>query len=113
MNFPEIENAVKHLLKTSKCLHCKNKYIADDVNLIATTKSEALFDMRCHECKCSTIVTVLLSPEKEINHQRITGQTRRAVGISQNSISQNDILDIKNFLNNFNGDFKKIFSKEK
>jgi len=28
------------------------------------------------------------------------------------SISDNDILDIKNFLNNFDGDFKKIFIED-
>jgi hypothetical protein len=27
------------------------------------------------------------------------------------NITQNDVLDIHNFLNRFNGDFKKLFSK--
>lgn len=106
MNFADLQNTVEHLLKTSKCLHCKKSYKLDDINILATTKLEGLFDMRCRDCKCSTIVTVVLAPEKiEVKNQKIARD--------HNGISRNDVLDIKNFLNNFDGNFKKIFINEK
>ena len=113
MNFPEIENAVKHLKDTSKCLHCGGKYELDNIYLLATTTSEGLFEMRCTKCKNPTIVTVLITKEppngkkevQEIKEKTLLQRTHR-------KISENDLLDIKNALNKFDGNFETLFSKE-
>ncbi|MBI2634500.1 hypothetical protein HYW82_02415 [Candidatus Peregrinibacteria bacterium] len=107
MNYSEIQNAVRHILKTSSCLHCKTKFKLDDVQILATTKTEGLFDLICNTCHCSTIVTMLLSPKQ--NSMEIKKQENTRV---HQSISQNDILDIKNFLSKFDGNFKKLFTSE-
>ncbi len=111
MKFSEIKNALKHLAKTSSCLHCKAKYELDDINVVATTKTEGLFEMQCTNCKTSTIVTVLLAPEIEVKNQNSQNSQRQHQGIQE--ISENDVLDIKNFLNKFDGNFKRIFTSEK
>jgi hypothetical protein len=46
----------------------------------------------------------MLNAEMEIKNQNIQRNHKQ--------ITKNDILDVKNFLNNFDGDFKKIFTKE-
>lgn len=107
MNFKDLKNAIKHLLKTSKCLHCEEKYSAEDANVIAATKLEALFDMRCKKCEASTLFTVVITPEIEINQTTDTNLLRE-----HQEISQNDVLDMKNFLTKFDGNFKKIFTKD-
>lgn len=104
MNFPEIENTVKHLQKISTCMNCKSKYLKENIHIIATTNQEGLFEMKCSKCKDSTIVTILLTPEIQVKEKNL-GRTHRKV-------SENDILDIKNSLNNFDGNFEKIFSKD-
>lgn len=98
MRFSEIKNSLKHLIKTTTCLHCRNLYELDDVNIIATTKNEGLFEMHCDKCHVSSIMTVVLTPETEFRPGKI---------------SPNDVLDLKNFLNHFDGDFTKIFPNEK
>ncbi|MDA1060641.1 MAG: hypothetical protein O3B47_02515 [bacterium] len=85
-------------------MQCKSKYTGKSVNLIATTKTEGLFEMKCPKCECSTIVTVLLSTDLKIQDHN----SRTHLGISQN-----DVLDMKNFLGKFDGNFKRIFTKEK
>jgi len=105
MNFEEIKNAIKHLIKTSQCNHCERKYLSKNISIIATTKLEGLFEMKCTNCDGSTIVSVFLSPEIEVKEGE--GYTR-----THQAISKNDILDMKNFLNKFDGNFKKIFIKE-
>lgn len=109
MNYPEMENVVKHLKKTSKCLQCGSGYDLEDISIIASTKTEGLFETRCKKCECSTIVTVMLAPELEIKNQKMKEASQAR---THGGISQNDILDMKNFLNNFDGNFKKIFSKK-
>jgi hypothetical protein len=111
MNFSEIKNAVKHLLKTSTCSSCDAKYIEENVNIIATTKTEGLFEISCVECQASTIVTVMLSADMETKEAPANFNTTQHR--THREISQNEVLDMKNFLARFDGNFKKIFIKEK
>ncbi len=96
MRFSDIKNAIKHMLKTSKCLKCEKKYTNHSINIIATTQNEGLFEAVCDHCGSSTIITMLMTPETNREHK---------------SISKNDVLDIKNFMSRFDGDFKKLFIK--
>lgn len=111
MKFSEIKSALKHLVKTTLCLHCQAVYELNDVSIIATTKNEGLFEMSCNKCHLSSIMTVSLSPEIEVKHSNTSPLERTHGEIS--GISQNDVLDVKNFLNNFDGDFKNLFPNEK
>lgn len=104
MKYPEIRSAVKHLMKTSKCPHCEGKFKEDNIHVIATTKAEGLFEMKCPGCTASTIVSVFLAPENEV----LGEQSIRTHG----GISHDDVLDMKNFLSKFDGNFKKIFPTE-
>jgi len=104
MNTNEIKSTVKQLTETCACLECKTKYIEDKISVIATTKNEGLFEMHCEKCNTTSLVTVMIS--KTV---RLEGQNRKHSKIE--SISKNDVLDMKNFLQNFDGNFKKIFSK--
>lgn len=103
MKFSDIKNALKHLVKTNRCLHCRGQYDLEEINIIATTKLEGLFEMHCGKCHLSSIMTVVVSPEIEV---------KKTQGRSHGGISPNDILDVKNFLNNFDGDFKKLFTND-
>lgn len=113
MNYSEIKSAIKHLLKTLKCTSCKGKFEEEDINIIATTKNEGLFEVKCPACAASSILTVMLSPEIEVKEgaageeipNPIAGTQRRL----HRGISHNDVLDMKNFLGKFDGNFKKLF----
>ncbi len=108
MNFKEIKNIVNHLVKTSNCKDCKNKFKQEDINILATTSTEGLFEIKCPKCNTITIVNVIIGnkqAEQEIETKYPT--TNR----THKKITYNDVLDIKNFLNKFDGNFKKIFNK--
>lgn len=110
MNYPEIKNAIKHLKETCKCLSCEGKFEYEDISVIATTNAEGLFETRCKNCESSTIVTVLLEPNVEIKKEKLKETTPYRI---HRKISENEVLDMKNFLNKFDGDFKKIFTNTK
>ena len=111
MRFSEIKNALKHLIKTTTCLHCQGVYQLDDINVIATTKVEGLFEMQCNNCHASSIMTVVLTPETE--KMETKKKNIYEAEFRPGQISPNDILDLKLFLNKFDGDFKKLFPNEK
>lgn len=114
MKFSDIKNALKHLLKTTRCMHCQNTYEMDEINVIATTRLEGLFELHCNKCQLSGIMTVVVSPAMEIKKGNAQAINNQALNERTHSgISSNDILDVKNFLNSFDGDFKKLFTSEK
>jgi hypothetical protein len=122
MNYLDLENTVKHLKKTSKCLSCKAKYELEDIHIVATTAFEGLFEMKCFKCHKSTIVTVVLTPpqntkngKKEAKETILESYAREHRILNRGKkISDNDILDMKIFLNKFDGNFNEIFNdKEK
>jgi len=91
------------LVGESSCPNCKAKYSAGSINIIASTNTEALFELKCTKCESTGIANIVITPTNE----KIYGINRIHKGVSQD-----EVLDVKNFLNNFDGNFKKIFSKE-
>ncbi len=106
MNLPEIENAIIHLKKTCKCQQCNKAYKIEDIYVVASTQTEGLFDLKCTKCKSSTIVSVLMTPEEGKKNKSVPSRLHK-------KISPNEVLDMKNFLTSFDGNFKKIFTKKK
>ncbi|PIZ75303.1 hypothetical protein COY05_04175 [Candidatus Peregrinibacteria bacterium CG_4_10_14_0_2_um_filter_38_24] len=100
MNTNEIKSTVKQLTETCECLSCKTKYKENKINVIATTKKEGLFEMHCDKCHSTSLVTVMINKITQLEGQRQHSKIE--------SISKNDVLDMKNFLQNFDGNFKKI-----
>lgn len=104
MNFDEIQTTIAHLKKTCKCPQCKGIYENKNISVIATTNIEGMMEMRCEKCQLSTLVTVIITPST----LEIKEQNQR----THKGISDNDLLDVKNFLNNFDGDFKRAFDPQ-
>jgi len=101
MNYEELKHIIEHIKNTCKCVKCKQYFKENYIDIIACTRDETLIELFCdnENCTVSTIVTASLSSKIELNeHVR-----------EHKSITKNDILDMKNFLNKFDGDFKKIF----
>lgn len=106
MNFEELVKAIKHLVEKSNCPHCQQKNKYSDIYIVACTRFEAMVEIQCETCNSRTIASVFSSPsEKNLHKKEIIDRKHR-------KISQNDVLDMKNFLNNFDGDFKDIFRKK-
>lgn len=103
MNFDELKNTIDHLKKTCKCPQCKSSYKNKDISVIATTNIEGMMEMRCPKCQVSTMVTVVISS--------INPEIKEQLPRTHKTISDNDLLDVKNFLNSFDGDFKKVFTQ--
>lgn len=111
MNFDELQEIVKHLKKNIPCNTCKKRFQNEDVQVLSTYHNEGLFYFHCHYCKNQLIVHVAISTSKKEGAKEgdpaeniINIETKDAI-----SIDQNEVLDMHNFLKNFNGDFKKLF----
>jgi len=105
MNLNELKDIIKHLKKVVPCNTCQQKFDDNEIKVLSTYDNEALFHFECSNCMNQLIIHVSVS-EKEKSENKMNIQTQNA-----QHISQNDVLDIHNFLIRFNGDFKKLFTK--
>jgi len=108
MNFFELELIIKHVRKNTTCPHCDKRYNIKDISVLASTKQECLLELKCQYCKKTALTDIVSSPTP-----REKGKIRTDVPLInqmiKNGITDNDILDIKNFLGSFDGDFKTLF----
>jgi len=106
MNYTELKEIVRHIKKMVPCSNCNRKFNNDTIHVLSSYNHEALFHFNCSHCHNQLIVHVTVSD---------TGDDKSKLSIhakNTHSISQNDVLDMHNFLNGFKGDFRKLFSPE-
>lgn len=107
LNYQEFKEIMAYIKRSVKCSHCKKKCVDDKIYIVGYMYNELALHMICSECGNNIVVKVTLHDDSEME---------RNMSISQQDappISHNDVIDIHNFLNNFNGDFKKAFSHNK
>ena len=126
MNYNDLNHIVKHIKKEVSCSECSKKYLYDDIEVLSTYMEQALIVLNCFHCKNEFIFHVSIMERKnkkgitkeiEITKQNSINVTEqelqqyRSGGLSQ--ISSNDVINIHQFLDNFDGDFKKLFTPNK
>lgn len=106
MDFRELYLFVQHIKKNIHCRECGAYYDDENIRIIGTVLDEGYFQANCPECKHNTIINVVFGPKNNRNHRPIKVIPEHKI------ITQNDILDMQNFLKNFDGDFIKLFNKK-
>ena len=106
MNFPELKEIIKQLKKAVPCNICHKRFMDEELQVISTYANEGLFHFDCHNCKNQLVVHVSIINKKNEKHANFNIKTR-----TPDLINPNEVLDMHNFLNQFNGDFKELFLK--
>lgn len=105
MNIEELGHSAQHIEKNCSCIYCKAKYTLSNIHVVATTQTEALFEANCSNCGAATLINVLVTPEIEIKEQNAARDHK--------GITENEVLDMKNFLSTFDGDFSQFIKFKK
>lgn len=93
MRYDKLKHLVQHLKQTLPCSQCGKKFLYKNIKVIITTDDEGIFSLKCKSCGALTMANAGLE----------TGRKHSSV------ISNKDVSEMHDFLENFNGDFKKIF----
>lgn len=111
MNLNDLTTIIRHVRKNSSCPHCERKYNSQDISILASTQNECLLELKCHYCKKTALTDIVTTMKGQVksteNNVPLINQ------VIKDGITDNDILDVKNFLENFDGDFKKLFTNLK
>jgi len=105
MNCAELSSIIRYIKEVFPCSMCKKPFNSKEIITLATLPNECLLATICGKCNANTILSVVVMPAvSQKTERKIMVRTANA-----QNISTNEILDIKNFLKSFKGDFKEIF----
>lgn len=105
MNFSQLKKLIQEVKKSIPCKECGATYKDKGLRLIGSLWNESFLLAQCLECKNEMIINIVLTQER--GHRRLSKNRG-----TFKPISSNDILDMRNFLKQFNGDFINLFSKK-
>ena len=103
MNLFELRIVLKQLKQDLKCPQCEAEYNERKIEILSTTHESGLFMAKCKECNESMMINVYI----ERKHRRISARHKNLWKIGA-GISADEVLDMHNFLSNFNGDFNSL-----
>lgn len=103
MNLFELRIVLRQLRQDLKCPHCDAEYSERNIEILGTTHETGLFMARCKECSNSIIVNVNI----ERKHRRISARHKNYWKLGE-EISSDEVLDMHNFLENYNGDLSSL-----
>lgn len=112
MNFKDLEAIISYIEDTVECPNCSGHFHKEDINIAGSTNQESLLYVHCPWCSANVGISVSLTEDKTIQATRIPKQAINRSHRSIKRIEKKDIVKARDFLNNFDGDFKKLFSKK-
>jgi hypothetical protein len=90
-------------------MKCKKKYIDEEIEIIGTPDGEQYyFHAFCEECESESIIHVSVEPDPAY----VAKLPKLGAAPRLGQISQNEILDMHNFLKKFDGNFETLFKKQ-
>ena len=99
------------MITSIKCAVCGQHFEAHNVSLLDEKEEFWVLRVSCSTCQTECLVAVMVSdsttPEMVTDFTEIdlTGLSNR------HDVTTDDMLDMHNFLNDFNGDFSRLFKR--
>jgi hypothetical protein len=106
------DRLIKKLMASIKCESCGQNYEPYDVDVIGHREDMWFLKVLCSKCHTQCLVAAVVKEGKvpaEVNDLAGTG----VADCRYESIEADDVLDMHNFLLDFDGDFSGLFGQER
>jgi len=106
-----LESIIKELMSSMKCSVCGQRYELGNIKILGHEEHLWLLRIACSSCHTQYLVAAGI--RKDRMNEAITDLTDVELEKFKNSgiPSSDEVLDMHNFLKNFNGDFSQLFQK--
>jgi hypothetical protein len=104
------ERLLKQLISSFRCNVCRRTYERAQVRVAARHEQLWIVSVRCNRCRNQQIFWLALKEQSEDALPRDVTDEEEERFAALGPVSSDDLLDVHEFLRNFNGDFQKLFS---
>jgi hypothetical protein len=106
------ENVIKRLMASAKCGVCGQRYEEDGIKILAHQEDLWFLGMSCAACYTGCLMAAVIkenkAPEVITDFTEAELEKFKNVGV----LTANELLDMHNFLKDYDGDFSRLFSQE-
>ena len=105
------ESLLKKLMATIKCDVCGRGYDTKNVDVVGREADLWFLKALCPSCRTECLVAAVVKKEKapEIASELTQAEFKRFANAP--APTDDDLLDMHNFLKDFNGDFSQLFNQ--
>lgn len=106
------ESLIKRLMASIKCGVCGHRYEVDNINVLSHDQDLWFLSAICLACHTRCLIAAIISEGKA--PEVITDLTEAELSRFRNAakLTADDVLEMHNFLKNFDGDFSQLFSRK-
>jgi hypothetical protein len=103
------ESLIKKLIATIKCGACGQNYGEDNIEIIEHSEEMWFLRVFCPSCRVKCLVAAIIREGEK--SEVITDLTESELGRFKglDGITEEDLLEMHNFLKDFDGDFPRLF----
>ncbi|MBC7264206.1 MAG: hypothetical protein H5T64_07570 [Chloroflexi bacterium] len=104
---------IKYLITNLQCANCGQHYSLNDVHILGHRNDVWFSRVTCSNCNTQGFILLALR-ERDASPEIIADVTAEEWAAFQERapVSADDVLDVHNFLEQFNGDFASLWSRE-
>jgi len=106
------ERLIKRLITNIKCSVCGERYDGENVRFLGRYTDLWFLSVYCPTCQTQGLVAAVLNEEEtpELVTDLNEGEYEKFSEMA--AVVADDVLDLHNFLKEFNGDFSRLFSNQ-
>ena len=104
-------NFIRKIMSSLKCGVCGQRYKADNINVLGCQSDVWFLNVTCSSCNSLALIAATFKHEK--SNPTITDLTKAELQTLYNAeaVTSDDIIDMYSYLQEFDGDFVKLFDK--
>lgn len=106
MNLKLLKEVIKHLKKHVYCPGCNEEYRNGNINIVGAAPDQAVFHLRCGNCKGNILMSTIV--QKNRRQRKIEHHAHERADFNV-AVSKDEVLDMHNFLKQFDGNFREQF----
>ena len=107
------EHFIKQLLSSIRCSVCGDRYQAKDLKILGHQDDTWFVNACCPACYKRAFVVAIIKRDKPPQIIKELSEIETAKFAQASAINSDDILDLHDFLKDFDGDFITLFSNTK
>ena len=107
------EHLIKRLIATIKCGTCGKSYREDRVEIVEHDEDVWFLQVFCPSCKVKSLVAAVIQKKKKAEASNDLTGAEIARFQHLDAVGGDEVLDMRRFLNDFNGDFTRLFQKKR